>query len=141
MIPPTPVQIEHAFFTAFSALVSRIKRNPHYDTADGTLLGIEGSAKPKPSPGVVPEPTVALVTAGHPEVSCTKGQFQGFRVWLTRPGAAQKDLGISLGRHFEVPEALPAAGTAEIWSFVVQYVYQNAPFGQLSQPVSITVRG
>ena len=38
-------------------------------------------------------------------------------------------------------EPLPAAGTAEIWSFVVQYVYQNVPFGQISQPVSITVRG
>lgn len=121
--------------------MSRIKRNPHYDPADGTLLGIEGSAQPKPRSSVVPVPTVALVTAGHPEVTCTKGQYQGFRVWLTRPGQPQKDLGISLGRHFEVAEPLPAPGTAEIWSFAVQYVYQNAPFGQTSQPVSITVRG
>ncbi len=37
---------------------------------------------------------------------------------------------MSLGRHFEVAEPLPAAGTAEIWSFVVQYVYQNAPSGR-----------
>ncbi len=25
--------------------------------------------------------------------------------------------------------------------FVVQHVFQNAPYGQMSQPVSITVRG
>lgn len=43
--------------------------------------------------------------------------------------------------HSEVTESLPAAGTAETWSFVVQYVYYNAPFGQMSRPVSITVRG
>ena len=142
-LPPAkgPVQIEHSFFTAFSALVSRIKRDPHYDVADGVLLGIEGTAQPKPLPSVVPLPTVALVTAGHPEVTCTKGVYQGFKVFFTRPGQAQKDLGMSLGRHFEVTEPLPAAGTAEIWSFVVQYVYQNAPFGQMSAPVSITVRG
>ena len=74
-------------------------------------------------------------------MSCTKGIYQGFKVWLTHPGQAQKDLGISLGRHFEVPETLPPAGTAEIWSSMVQHVYQNAPFGQMSQPVTITVRG
>ncbi len=48
---------------------------------------------------------------------------------------------MSLGRHFEVAEPLPPAGTAEIWSFVVQYVFQNASYGQMSQPVTITVRG
>ncbi len=136
-----PVQIEHSFFTFFAALVSRIKRDPHYDVADGTLLGIEGTAQPRPLPSVVPVASVALVTAGHPEVTCPKGQFQGFKVFLTRPGQPSKDLGLSLSRHFEVTEPLPAAGTAEIWSSGVQYVYQNAPFGQMSQPVSITVRG
>ena len=109
----------------------------HHDPADGKLLGNEGS----PQPSVTPAPTVALVTAGHPEVSCTKGQFQGCHVWLTRPGQAQKDLGVSLGRHFEVAEPLPAAGTAEIWSFVAQYVHQNAPPRQMNPPVSITMRG
>ena len=143
LVPPNlqPIQIEHSFFTTFAALVSRIKHDPHYDVAEGKLLGIEGTPVPPPSPSVVPAPTLALVTAGHPEVSCTKGPFQGFNVWLTRPGAAQKFLGLSLGRHYEVAEPLPAAGTAEIWSFVVQYQYQNAPFGQMSQPVTITVRG
>ena len=139
--PDAPVQIEHAFFTAFGALVSRIKHDPHYDPADGVLLGIEGGPQPRPSPSVVPVPTLALVTAGHPEVTCTKGIYQGFNVWLTRPGQPQKALGMSLGRHFEVTEPLPAPGTAEIWSFVVQYVLQNAPYGQMSQPVTITVRG
>ena len=31
--------------------------------------------------------------------------------------------------------------TAEVWIFEVQYQYQNAPFGQFSQPLLLTVRG
>ena len=67
--PPLSVQIEHSFFTTFATLVTSIERNPHYDVADGKLLGIEGTPVPPPSPSVVPAPTLALVTAGHPEVS------------------------------------------------------------------------
>ena len=99
LVPPNlqPIQIEHSFFTTFAALVSRIKHDPHYDVAEGKLLGIEGTPVPPPSPSVVPAPTLALVTAGHPEVSCTKGPFQGFNVWLTRPGAMQKFWGCRSG--------------------------------------------
>ena len=40
-----------------------------------------------------------------------------------------------------VEEPLPAPGTAEIWTFEVQYRDQNKPFGQLSQALNLTVRG
>ena len=62
-------------------------------------------------------------------------------MWLTRPGAAKRLLGFSLSRRYKVTEPLPAAGTAEVWTFEVQYHYQNAPFGQISQPLQLTVRG
>ena len=68
-------------------------------------------------------PKPALVAAGHPEVSCTKGMFQRFNVWLTQFAQTQKTLAVSLGRHFEVTDPLLAAGTAEIWSFLVKYAY------------------
>ena len=139
--PDTEAQIEHDFFATFSALVSAIKHNTHYDKADGVLLGIEGTPIPPPSPSVVPTPSAALVSSGQPEITCPKGPFQGFSVFLTRPGQARKLLGLSLTRHYLVTEPLPAPGTAEIWVFEVQYHYHNSPFGQVSQPVSITVRG
>ena len=149
-LPPVPtidfppvkgVSIEHDFFTFFGALVSSIKKNQHYDPADGRLLGIEGAAQPKPQPGVVPVAHVEVYTSGHPEVSCVKGQFQGFKVFLTRPGGARREIGTSLSRRFVVNEALPAPGTAEVWNFEVQYIYGNEAFGQLSAPASVTVRG
>ena len=138
--PVAPVQIEHDFFTAFSALVSRIKKDAHYDVADGKLLGIEGVPQPPPNPAIVP------VRRGDfhqrtPRGVVLKGVFQGFDVYLTRPGAARKLVGTSLARRYMVNEPLPAAGTAEVWAFEVQYRYKNAPFGQMSQPVSVTVRG
>ncbi len=138
---PQPAKVEHGFFTFFSSLVAAIKRNTHYDVADGQLLGIEGTPKPKPTPDIVPKPALDIMTSGHPEVTCLKGAFQGYDVYLTRPGAARKFVGTSLARRYLVNEPLPAAGVAEIWIFEVQYRYQNAPFGQMSQAMSITVRG
>ena len=139
--PPTPVVLEHDFFNFFSGLVSGIKKSQHYDPADGKLLGIEGTPVPKPDPSVTPSASVGLSTGGHPTVVCPKGQFQGFDVYATLPGGTRQFLATSLGRKYDVGLPLPAAGTAQIWVFEVQYRYQNQPFGLMSQPVSVTVRG
>jgi hypothetical protein len=37
--------------------------------------------------------------------------------------------------------AFDTPGIAEIWAFGVQCRYQNQPFGQVSQPLNLTVRG
>ncbi len=89
----------------------------------------------------IPKLTGDLYTSGHPELTCQKGVFQGYTVWLTRPGQARKQIGFSLSRRYVVEEPLPAPGTAEIWTFEAQYRYQNAAFGQISQPLNLTVRG
>lgn len=97
---------------------------------------------PPPNPATTtPRLTGEIFTSGHPELSCKKGIFQGYTVFLTRPGGTTKELGFSTGRRFNVTEPLPATGTAEIWTFEAQYRYQNAPFGHVSQPLSLTVRG
>lgn len=143
LMPQTqqPAQLEPGFFIFFSALVARIKANENYDPADGLLLGIEGAAMPAPDPAILPKLSGDLFTSGHPELTCVKGQFQGYDVYLTRPGQARKLIGFSMSRRYNVTEPLPAPGTAEVWMFEVQYRYQNAPFGQLSQPLNLTVRG
>jgi hypothetical protein len=74
---------------------------------------------------------------GQPELTCKKGPFQGYDIWLRRPGQEPGHIGFSLSRNYREPP--PAPGTAEIWTFEVQY--QNASFGRKSQPVSLTVRG
>jgi hypothetical protein len=90
---------------------------------------------PPPDPGIVPLVTGDLFHSGQPGLTCKKGLFDGYTVWLTRPTQARRQVGFSTQRHFEVEEPLPAAGTAEIWSFEVQYRYKGQPFGQISQPL------
>ena len=121
--------------------MAKIKENQIYDPADGDLMGIEGAQIPPPSQSIVPVVTGDLFHSGQPELTCKKGVFQGYSVWLTRPGQAKKALPFSTARRYTVEEPLPAAGTAEVWTFEVQYRYQNAPFGQISQPLELTVRG
>lgn len=141
-VPATPVQLEPGFMRFFTGLVAQIKNRENYDPADGYLLGIEGAEIPAPSaPTTQPVVTGEITTGGEPELTCKKGLFQGFTAFLTRPGAARKNIGFSSSRHFLVTEPLPAPGTAEVWTFEVQYRYQNAPFGQMSQPINLTVRG
>jgi hypothetical protein len=110
--------------------------------ADGQLLGIEGAEVTPPNPATTtPYLTGEIFTSGRPELSCKKGVFHGFLVWLTRPGETKKEIGFSTGRRFNMTEPLPAPGTAEVWIFEVQYRYQDLPFGHVSQPLSLTVRG
>ena len=140
--PSNPAALlDPGFFTFFLALVARIKSSLNYDPADGVLLGIEGAAIAPPVATIVPVVTGDLFHSGHPGLTCKKGVFDGYTVWLTRPGQARREIGFSSHRHYEVGEPLPAAGTAEIWSFEVQYRYKGAAFGQISQPRELTVRG
>ncbi len=139
---PGPAQLEPGFFAFFTSLVAQIKNNEEYEVADGQLLGIEGTEILPPNPATTtPVLTGEIFTSGKPEISCPKGVFQGFEVFLTRPGQARKSIGFSTARRFQVDEPLPAAGMAEVWIFEAQYRYQNAPFGLVSQPLSLTVRG
>ncbi len=136
------VQLEAGFFGFFTGIVAQIKNHQAYDVADGQLLGIEGAQVTPPDPATtIPLLAGEVFTSGQPELSCRKGVFQGYKVWLTRPGQPKKEIGFSTSRRFNVEEPLPASGTAEIWSFETQYRYQNLPFGQVSQPINLTVRG
>ncbi|MEO6871427.1 MAG: hypothetical protein ABI233_04310 [Chthoniobacterales bacterium] len=139
--PLTILGLEPGFLTFFTDLVARIKNAGNYLIADGVLLGIEGSEIAPPDPTTVPKLSGEIFTSGHPELTCRKGVFQGYEVWLTRPGVAKKSIGFSTARRFNVNEAMPAAGTAEVWTFEVQYRYKDAPFGQFSQPLNLNVRG
>jgi hypothetical protein len=139
--PGSPVQLEPGFFFFFFALIAQIKKAPNYEEADGIRLGIEGPVIDKPDESIVPLLTGEIFSSGHPELTCKKGVFQGYTVWLTRPGQPKKEIGFSTGRRFNVTEPLPAAGMAEVWTFEVQYRYQGQPFGQVSQPLNLTVRG
>lgn len=140
--PPVAAQLEPGFFGFFTGLVAQIKNNEAYEVADGQLLGIEGAEVTPPDPATtVPLLTGEIFTSGHPELTCKKGPFQGYEVFLTRPSQSRKSIGFSTSRRFNVNEPLPAPGTAEVWTFEAQYRYQNNPFGHFSQPLAVTVRG
>lgn len=96
-----------------------------------------------PNPEIVPEVKTKTAPSGRPVLMVKKTPFQGYTVKVARGSAPAVDAGFSSSRDYEVPLPLPlpAPGTAEVWTVQVQYRYQNAPFGQWSQPVEITVRG
>ena len=140
--PVAPAQLESGFFVFFNGLAAGIKAAENYDIADGILLSIEGAEiLPPIASETVPVVTGAIVTSGHPELNCPKAQFQGYQVSLTLPNQPKKIIGTSLTRRYSVAEPLPAPGTAEVWTFEVQYLFQNKLFGHASQPLVMTVRG
>ena len=99
---------------------------------------------PPPSPTVVPVLHVDIMTGGHPELSCVKGVFSGLRTCTRRClGGVRTFIGTSFWPGaFNVPTPAAARGARRrCGSSRLQYRYQNAPFGQMSQPVSVTVRG
>ena len=84
--------------------------------ADGKLLGIEGTPQARVETlGGARRRRLARGDGGHPEVTCTKGQFQGFNVWLDAArGGAEVPWGCRSGGITRWPKPLPAPGTAEI---------------------------
>ena len=98
---------------------------------------------PQPDPEIVPIVSGSLSASGHPELTCLRGrfQFQGYTVWLTRPGQQRRIVAFPNTRGCVVNEPLPKSGNVEVWTFEVQYRYQNKPFGQISRPLNLTVKG
>jgi len=137
-----PVELEPGFFDFLGRLVGQIKDSAVYDAAtDGALLKIEGAVIPPPDQSIVPVVQSKLAASGRPVTVVKKAPFQGYTVKVARGSAPPVEAGFSSARDYELPLPLPPAGTAEVWTVQVQYRYKNAPFGQWSQPLEITVRG
>lgn len=139
--PAVPAQLEPGFFEFLGRLVGQIKDSEAYDPSDGTLLKIVGAEVPPPDPAIVPTVEIEVGPSGRPITVVKKTPFQGYTVQVARGAAPYADAGFSSSRKYELPLPLPPAGQAEVWKIRVQYRYKNAPFGQWSQPLEITVRG
>ena len=137
----TPSLLDPGFFPWFIGRVGEMKKKSFYEVSDGEALGVEGTTIAPPAANTKPLLTGDVSGSGEPILTCKKGVFQGYEVFLTRPAQAKKSVGFSTGRHFTVTEPLPAAGTAEVWTFEVQYRFQGDPFGLRSDPLPLTVRG
>lgn len=136
-----PAQLEPGFFDFLGRLVQQIKNHDDYDSADGPILGIVGAEIAPPDVQTIPEVKYRIGPSGRPILSVKKTPFQGYSVTVARGSAAPVDAGFSSARDYEIPLPLPAAGQPEIWTVQVQYRYKNAPFGQKSAAVAISVRG
>ena len=139
--PPVTAQLEPGFFDFLGRLVQQIKNTPAYDEADGILLKIVGAEVPPPDPQIVPEVKWEYGPGGHPVIIVRKTPFQGYKVLAAVGPAPLTEIGFSTTRKFELPLPMPAPGQAAVWRVQVQYRYQNAPFGQMSQIIEIPVRG
>lgn len=139
--PPVTAQLEPGFFEFLGRLVQGIKDHADYDPADGTLLKIVGAEVPPPDSQIVPEVKWEIGPGGRPVIIVKKTPFQGYRVLAAISPAPLVEVGFSTNRKFELPLPMPAPGQAAVWRVQVQYRYQNAPFGQMSQIIEIPVRG
>ena len=100
------------------------------------------AADPDERSSALPGRSSAAEGPSSEAVGCSSGADErSFRTDGGSFGPSKRLKGFTGNRFAAIAEPLPAAGTAEIWSLVVQYQYQDAPFGQMSQPVTITVRG
>ena len=99
--------------------------------------------KPQPDSAIVPVASASISKNGRPELTCLLAgyEFDGYTVWLTRPRQDRMLIAFPDTREYVVEEPLPGSGFAEVWIFEVQYRYQNKPFGQMSQPLKLTVMG
>lgn len=139
--PAVPVQLEPGFFDFLGRLVQQIKSSELYDSNDGVLLKIVGAEVAPPAEDIQPTVKHKFAPSGRPVTVVKKTPFQGYDVKVSRGGAPAVAAGFATAREYEIPLALPPAGTAEVWTVQVQYRYRNAPFGQWSQPLEMTVRG
>ena len=132
-----------------AAVGRQIKAAVNYSRADGEDLGLEAAAS-RPLPpvdAVAPDLSkMRLTSAGNVEVVWKKGPFQGVRIEVMRLnslGAGAEEwsfLAVSTKPNY-VDVARPAPGTTAIFRYRAIYLLNDAPYGQWSQTMEMTVRG
>ena len=123
-------------------IAAQIKRSPTYDTADGEMLGIEGSEVPPPDPATTkPTLTAKIVTDGAPELRVKLSPFSSWELWADFGTGTFAMVQVALHSKVLCNHALPAAGQSAVWKFKAIYREGNSHFGQFSDVVQVTVSG
>lgn len=127
---------------SFSDLVKRIKGSPKYTKTIGEDLGIEVAHTPFDPQLGKPVFKTTFSSGGHPHLIWKKGKFQGIEIWVTRKtGGTWEKLDRDFNPDFTDKTQLPPAGTSEVWSYKMIYLYKDEVVGDWSDVASVTVQG
>lgn len=133
-----------------AALGRQIKQKTNYSVADGEDLGLEGPGAPDLPPVETTAPDLTksrLASGGQVEVVWSKGPFDAIRIEVDRSSnsGGSTPTGYSLLAIDTEPNYIdtvqPAPGTVAIYKYRAIYILSDAPYGQWSQPLEMTVRG
>ena len=131
-----PADIE----TRLRALLQTIIHHPNYTTAIGQDLGIVGAPSVFNPQDGKPLFTITLTAGGHPNLSYTRGNFDGAEIWKDSGAGFMKLERITQTSYTDLTP-LPAANVAVVWHYKMIFLYKDEVVGAYSDVVSITVNG
>ena len=133
---PIPVVIpDPGIYTRMIGIVNQIKNHTSYNDADGEDMGIEGAETMAKKADALQPVLTGKINGDHVEVYATKGQTQGFEVWVDRGDGKFAFLGFATSGTFVDHEALP--DVSQLWRYQARYHQHNVVVGQWSDILSI----
>lgn len=123
----------------FTYIADKIKTAAAYSTMVGEDLGIEGPAKPAPSPTASPAFDLRATTGGKLEVVWTKGPYDGVKLEFDL-GTAGTQNDIDLRPNYTL-NWLPPAGQSAVIRVRLRYLYKGEDFGNWSDWQQWTLTG
>lgn len=136
-----PLTMKPGMQDRFAELIQDCVNSPKFTSAIGEFLGI---IKPQsqfvPAEGK-PDPKSKLGSGGLPQISVTKGKYQGYSIY--------KDIGNGYkyydksynSKWLDEHSDLPAYGETKTWKYKVIYIYKKKEVGSFSDEITITVHG
>lgn len=132
-----PVAVAPGIEKRFRQLVKQIKSNPSYTTAMGEDLGI---VAPAPNPVIhAPELKLAM-KGGNPNIRYKRGITEGVRIYSKRGSESSFSfLDVSTRSPYVDTRPNLEANTAETRQYYAYFIVDDAPVGDQSATVSISV--
>lgn len=134
--PPT---VEQPIFAYLTKLVNTIKNHASYTESIGVDLQIIGTEITMPPADV--KPVISAKVIGNTvTVYWKKGVFSALDIYVDRGlGRGFEFLNKDLRPHFTENINLPAGSAPQTWVYRAQYRYNDLPYGNFSDPVSVVV--
>lgn len=137
-VAPSPIPVvipDPGIYNRMIGIVNQIKNHTSYNSADGEDMGIEGAESMAKKADELQPLLTGKINGDHVEVYATKGQTQGFEVWVDRGTGTFAFLGFATSGTFVDAAALP--DVSQLWRYQARYHQHNAVVGQWSDILSI----
>lgn len=144
--PPFPVgelpeEAKAGAYQRFMARGARWKTAAGWTPEIGTALGYDGPA-PKPIPGTVKPDIQAFAAASNAHFSLVvsgRGEANMWDVYILRKGGTWTKIDTKSGKSADIYVTLTTPGEAEQIQVRVQLIKSNEEYGQVSDPVYVTL--